>query len=456
MMESSGQTTSSWRWLRQSHPVFEMNANPPSKSKSVWLIPVLALLVGSAVGAVSAVVKFEKPEMHLPGHEKTQITDLVDTNNDATDHSGHTHAIADDSASGSSTSKDTVIKDASPRVFLPGDAEYDFGMMARNEKQSHSFKVKNIGPGALTLKVLDTTCKCTVGSLEKDSIASGEEVDVTLTWEALSYDREFRQSATIETNDRSTREIVFSVFGKVVQLAMPDLPSMQFSRVSRSEAKSYSTIVYGYRDDDLLIVNHEFSKPDLSEFFEVSYKPIPKEEWEDSRATSAVRCNIDIKPGLPIGQVSQGIRLRSNKQDIPPLAISVDLHIVSDISIVGRNFHTKSNLLVMGHVDGASGARANLMLIIKGDHQKDVDVSVSKADPEGVLRAEFGEPKDVKRVRDGKEVSYRQIPMTVIVEKGSQGVKRMGNDQGPHAVLTINTNHPEIEQFDLQVKFLVK
>ena len=237
---------------------------------------------------------------------------------------------------------------------------------------------------------------------------------------------------------------------------MPDLPSMQFSRVSRSETKSYSTIVYGFRDDDLLIVNHEFSKPELSEFFDVSYKSIPKEEWENPRATSAVRCDITIKPGLPIGQVTQGIRLRTNKKDIPPLAISVDMHITSDIAVVGRNFRTKSNLLILGHLDGEVGGRGNLMLIIKGDHQKDVKFSVAKADPEGILTAEFGEPKDVSRVRDGKEVSYRQIPMTVIVEKGSQGLHRMGNAQGPHGVLTINTNHPEIDQFDLQVKFLVK
>ena len=450
MMGVSGANDPSW--LASHSPVFEMNAKSPSKSKSIWLFPVLALLAGTAVGAVASVLKFERPEMRLPGNETTQVSDLDTTNDsDAIDHTGHDHAMATDT-----TGSDAVIKDALPRVFLPGDTEYDFGVMARNEKQSHSFKVKNIGPGPLTLTVLDTTCKCTVGSLEKDSIASGEEVDVTLTWETLSYDREFRQSATIETNDGPNREIVFSVYGKVVQLATPDLPEMQFSRVSRSEAKTYSTVVYGYRDDDLLIVNHEFSDPKLAEFFDVSYKPLPKEEWDDSRATSAVRCTVDIKPGLPIGEVKQGIRLRTNKKDIPPLAISVQMHIVSDISIIGRNFRSKSNLLILGHVDSDAGANANLVLIVKGDHQKDVELSVEKADPDGVLSAEFGEPKDVNQVRDGKEISYRQIPMKVMVAKGAKGTFRMGNKQGPHGVLTIKTNHPEVEQFDLQVKFLVK
>ena len=344
------------------------------------------------------------------------------------------------------------------RAVLPDGSEYDFGMMARGEKKSHAFQIRNIGSGPLTLKVLNTTCKCTVGELEQDSIASGETVNVTLTWEAKSYDREFRQSATIETNDVSTREIVLSVFGKVVQLAMPDVPMVQFNRVSRSEPKSFSTPIYAYRDTDLLVTSHEFFDPEIAEFFDVKVEPLPKEDWADLEATSGLLCTIDVKPGLPIGEVKQGIKLHTNKKDIPPMELTIEMNVVSDISVIGPNFRSNKNLLIWGGAaSGDKDNRKKLFLIVKGRHQKEVDFKLVEADPEGVLTAEFGEPVDVKREIDGVEtVIARRFPMDVIIKKGSSGVQRLGNFQGPLGTLKLSTNHPEIDVFTIQVKFSVE
>lgn len=389
------------------------------------MLPLFAILAGAGVGAANAIVGHQVPTMELAGRTTGDSKPVV--------------------AAGDRLSA---------RATLPNGNEHDFGIMARGDSMSHSFQVRNIGGGPLTLDVVNTTCKCTVGELEKNKIESGEIVDVTLTWEAKSYDREFRQSATIETNDRVLREIVFSVYGKVVQLAIPQIPVTSFNRVSRGEQRSFNTPIYGYRDDDLQITKHEFFNEELSEFFDVKVVPLPKEEWTDPEATSGLLCTVDIKPGLPVGAIRQGIKLHTNKEDIPPLELTVDMNIVSDIAVIGPNFYSEKNLLVWGApAKSEVDSRKKLFLIVKGDHKDVVDFSVAEADPNGVLTAEFGEPTDVRR--DGQLIA-RRFPMDIVIRKGNAGVQRMGTLQSPVGVLLLHTNHPEIEELKIRVKFSVE
>ena len=407
-----------------------MDSHVVSKKRSfLWIIPFLAAILGTGIGAVSAVLGYQPPSIQLAGHEAQDISQL-----------------------------EAPIDKLSSRAIVPDGNEYDFGMMARGEKKSHAFLVRNIGNGPLTLNVVNTTCKCTVGELEKDTIPAGESVEVTLTWEARSYDREFRQSATIETNDRATRELVFSVYGEVSQLALPEVPMATFTRVSRSEPKTFRTPIYGYRDSDLLITSHDFSDPSLAEFFDVTVEPLPEAAWSDPAAKSGLMCTVVIKPGLPIGEVEQGIKLNTNKKDIPPLELGVTMTVVSDISVVGSKFYSDKNLLVWGApAKGDVENRRKLFLIVKGQYKQDVEFAVIQSDPEQALTAEFGDAVEVKREIDGKsQVIARRFPMDVVIKKGASGIQRMGNDQGPLGQLVLSTNHPEIDEYKIFVKFSVE
>ncbi len=407
-----------------------MNNKEKSSIGLLWLIPVVAIGLGTAVGASSSFSEYREPEMYLAGHEL--------------------------SASPKGAQR-PAIKDAKPRVYVVSEVEYDFGVMARNESETHSFKVQNIGSGPLTLKVLDTTCKCTVGSLGKDSIKPGETADVTLTWEAKSYDREFRQSATIETNDKNQREIIFSVYGKVLQLAMPDLPMVKFSRISRSEPQSFTTIVYGYRDTDLVITDHHFSNEETADFFTLTTEPLPRDKWMDSNAKSAIKVRVDIKPGLPVGIVRQLISLKTNKLDVPPMDVAVDISVVSDISVIGsrERYNDEKNTLVLGPVSAAKGHVEKMFLLVKGKHKDIVDITLASTDPSDALTAEIGTPREVKDIDDdgNEKVVARNFPMSIIVKPGSPIVQRLGSKQGAIARVVFDTKHPEIEQFAIKVQF---
>lgn len=401
----------------------------PRGSSHIWLIPLLSIVAGSTVGGLSAGLNYQEPQLRLAGHVAT------------------------------ASDPPAPLEDAKPRVYLPAPNHYDFGVMARNERQSHTFKVRNIGGGPLTLKVLDTTCKCTVGSLDNDTIQPGETGDVTLTWEAVSYDREFRQSATIETSDQSQREIILSVSGQVLQLAMPDLPLVKFSRVSRSDPQSFQTKVYGYRDKDLVITGFSFSDEETADFFTVKTEPLPKEDWADAQAQSAILVSVDIKPGLPLGIVRQIMALETNKEDIAPMDVAIDMTVVSDISVLGgREFNDETNLLRLGPVQKSDGKESKLHLMVKGQYKEQVQFSVAEMDPASALDVRISEPVDIKTTNDEgiESLAARRFPLAILVKKDSPSMQRMGSKQGALGRIVFNTEHPEIEQFEIKVQFAVQ
>ncbi|EMI28199.1 DUF1573 domain-containing protein, partial [Rhodopirellula europaea] len=88
-----------------------------------------------------------------------------------------------------------------PKVELPDGNEHDFGIMQPDEEGEHIFRVKNVGDAPLTLKIGASTCKCTVGTLENESLAPGEETEVKMAWTVKTNETTFGQSAELRTND---------------------------------------------------------------------------------------------------------------------------------------------------------------------------------------------------------------------------------------------------------------
>ncbi len=78
----------------------------------------------------------------------------------------------------------SVSPDSIPKVEIVGGSELDFGTMKAGTERSHDFRIKNSGQAPLELAVLRSTCKCTIGSLEKSVLQPGEETAVKLTWKA--------------------------------------------------------------------------------------------------------------------------------------------------------------------------------------------------------------------------------------------------------------------------------
>jgi len=78
-----------------------------------------------------------------------------------------------------------------PKCEVVGDLTYDFGKMARHDRSSHSWVVKNTGEAPLEIFLVgNTTCSCTVSKPGKDAngkmetlvIPPGKSDTIDLNW----------------------------------------------------------------------------------------------------------------------------------------------------------------------------------------------------------------------------------------------------------------------------------
>jgi hypothetical protein len=339
-----------------------------------------------------------------------------------------------------------------PKAVVIGGPDFDFGSGQRESKLSHEFQIKNEGPGSLKLEKGATSCKCTLSEITDNQLPPGGIAKVKLDITLKTTGTKFRQTAEIHTNDPSLPTIVLSIQGNVRDVARLEPAELVLSNLTSSEGGGGSFRLYGFRDDTLQVTGHEFSNPDLAKYFEVELRPLTKEEVQ---AEADVRCgfagSVHVKPGLPLGPVSQTIHFTTNADGAKTLDLSLSGSVLSDISIVGSHqFDDERNIVKFGPVKRSEGAQTTLRVLIKGPHRRDVRLSVKEIDPEGVLAATLAEPTELN---NGAVFMY---PLTVEVRRNARAVERLGSTKEKFGKIVLDSTHPNTKTINIYVRFVVE
>ena len=175
--------------------------------------------------------------------------------------------------------ENSVKKDA-PRVEVEKE-DFDFGSMDGNGKGTHDFIFKNIGPKPLTLEKGDTSCKCTLSKLEKTELAPGESAKVTLEWKGAGLSGEYRQTATINTNDPSRPMVTLSIFGQITHAIRVQPHEVVFSRLSDDETATAEANVLAYLAKPLEIKGTSWSDEEIAKPFSAVVEPLSKEALKE-------------------------------------------------------------------------------------------------------------------------------------------------------------------------------
>ena len=350
------------------------------------------------------------------------------------------------------TDPDAVTSAGVQSIDVVDGPEFDFGVMDRGETRTHTFFIKNNTSAPMYPKVTGTTCKCTVGDLEDDHIGPGEEGKVKLEWVAKSLDTEFRQTATIETRNEVRPDVALSVFGRVIQMVDARPRNLAFSDISVRDERSAEFVVYAFKDDRLVVIEDEWVKPELGEFFEFKWRTAPDdvvEEMED--ASSAIIGTVTIKPGMPLGRITQGLKLKTNSSKAGAIEIPVFANIVGDITISGERYSKQTEAVMLGPVNSREGAETKVSMMVKGKHAPDFEVSDIVVDPadEKILSVSIDE---VKSFRDGM---IKMFPLRIAVPTGATSANYSGGSEHPTATIKLKTNHPDAEELTISVIFSV-
>ena len=85
---------------------------------------------------------------------------------------------------------------------------HDFGEVTEGEKVSFSFRFTNTGKGPLVITGIASSCGCTVGEYTHDTIKTGKQGDVTISFDSWKRSGFQQKSVTVNSNTNPASQIL--------------------------------------------------------------------------------------------------------------------------------------------------------------------------------------------------------------------------------------------------------
>jgi hypothetical protein len=339
-----------------------------------------------------------------------------------------------------------------PRVALDQE-QHDFGKSDVGDTGRHTFIFTNIGDKPLVLSRGRSTCGCCTCvctlRLPAGAVAPGHTAKVILEWKSKLYVGPFRQTATILTNDASRPEVTLSISGRFAGPVGVVPSQLVFTSMRYGQAAVSEVHVYSYLEESLEIAGYDVSNQQISKYFDVAWQRMSAEQLrEEKEARGGYAMRVTVKPGLPVGAFRQGITLKTNSKSVPRIDIPVQGSIVNDISIAGRGWNAQTEVLTMGTVRSREGSQWSLLIVARGPHAKDLRLKPVHIVPR-VLDVKLGSTRYIS------ETQLSLTRLMIHIPPGSEPTTHLGAEQGEPGRITIQTNHPQLREVNIQVRFAV-
>jgi len=239
--------------------------------------------------------------------------------------------------------------------------------------------------------------------------------------------------------------------GNVTRSVTMEPADLVFSSLSPHGTAEATVKFYSMLVENFELQGQVVEEGPLKGFVDVAYEPLPAEELQKRGALGGYLVRLTIKPGLPLGPFEQRILLNTNLPDGAQMLIPVAGRVVSDVTVMGRNWVEDRARLLIGEVASAEGAEERVLLVLRGPHRTEMQFSISVVDPE-LMEVELGTP-----VERGNSL---QVPVTVRIPAGQPPIARAGGTVSPYGKIIIEATHPDSqldldEQIQLNVSFVI-
>jgi hypothetical protein len=358
-----------------------------------------------------------------------------------------------------------------PHIEIVGGEEFDFGVMEPDSKGAHTFIVRNTGEAPLSLEIVGSTCKCTIGKLAKSEIGPGEETGIDLTWDVKSAGESFGQSAILKTNDPARGELNLKIKGRVISQMAMQPRQFSFGEVATGETIKLESTIYNFTKQPIVPVAQRFSDESLNELttFKVEEKSLSDvTDPVYASATQAFQVTAEIRPGAPQGAVQQNFIFEfvdkadgeskpsegdagdSSKEAKKMFAAPLTGRFVGAITLVesSRCVNDDGNYYyTIGRIDPSTAEPSKANIMLRGKYKDSLKLTVGDVEPAGVLHAELGEP-----VGRGSIMLY---PLRLWVDPETKSGEWLGKSADDYGVVWIRTDNPEVSPLKLRVRFAV-
>lgn len=332
-----------------------------------------------------------------------------------------------------------------PKLEVIDGNTFDFGTMEFATAKKHAFLVKNAGQAPLTLKMLGTSCKCTLAQLPNDRLEPGSTTTIELEWKANERHGPYSQTATLETNDPRHPTMIFTVIGRVIGSHLIEPSDVTFTRVTAGETATAEFRVYCFVQEELAPPESvQWSYPETRDFFEVKFESLSAADLKqrDDQPKSGYKGLIILKPGLQLGDFRQTLTFILPTTQRPQLTLELRGTVEGRASILGdERWDAEHDIWSLGEWKrGTAKREPGLTLVLVGDQRESLHPRVITHTPAWV-DVEFGTPTFVA------ERNQTHLPLTIVIPETAQSGSYTGlggQKMGRVLVDTGIENHPKL------------
>jgi hypothetical protein len=336
--------------------------------------------------------------------------------------------------------KSGITLRSAPRA-VADHAHYDFGTMDAMTSGEHVFTVRNEGSAPLKLQVLDTSCKCTISTVDSEPIPPGDSTQVKMTWNTGDKVTYYKQWARIETNDAETGEMNFKVEGAVRQDIRFEPEEIRFEELHPGSSQTATLLVFSSRLTDLNVERLQITNPNF--YHEVT--PATAAQLAKHQALCGYQITIHSPPDLPSGGFTEyvqiGVRPERGKALVRDFTLPIEGVMLSRLAVFGKGVDGLGRI-ELGTLPYGRGAKCRLRVKVR-DPNTQLPVRTLTVDPKGV-RVTFT-PSSV-----GAPGLY---DLEVEVPQDAEPCAHRGDAMG---TIRLDFDHPRIPKLELMVDFSVR
>ena len=210
-----------------------------------------------------------------------------------------------------------AASEKAPRLTLV-DPVKDFGTVAKGEKLSYTFQIKNTGTADLEILAARPACGCTVADFDK-VIKPGQTGKVVSNVDTSSFTGPIAKSVTLETNDPAAPTAQVTISATVKPYV--DVQGMARFNLLQGDVEAQSVTLYSEETEPFEIVRVETPQ----EWIKVDYKKLDQPIASLGReGQNQYRFVFTVGgPDARIGPLAERVRIVTNSKRQPEFLVNV-------------------------------------------------------------------------------------------------------------------------------------
>ncbi len=323
------------------------------------------------------------------------------------------------------------------------ETSFDFGTVEKGDTGSHTFIIKNEGPGALQVKPGRTSCpQCTIGAVSpaNEDIPPGGTAEVLVKWDIKAGASKFRQTADVHTNDPNSQKLVFAITGIVdTPLHLTPSDTWQMGDMAENEPTLVEGVLYSLILDDIDIARAECANPLVT----VTWEKATASDLAEKSGKSGVKVKVAVAPGSAIGPFRETVKLHTTARKGTVVEFTLIGKRSGPIEFKGRGFYPEKNVFNVGEFPAAEGKKTKLQMYVR-NFDGDLDIQQVESENHRVKVSAPSAPRTF-----GKSKIY---DLEVEILPGPPAVRI---ERNPEPIL-LKLNHPMASEIKLYVDYYAK